>query len=119
MIFEVVKTKQATLLSIDTCLKLKLVAVGEHVSRVEDRTKDNINAIINEYVDVFTGLGCPPSECNIEIDTTVSRKVMYALNDELMIKSEVLAAQGAITKVETPTQWILSCLAVRKANKRL
>lgn len=121
LIFEVVKTRHATLLSLDTCLKLDLIAVSEHVSLVEDRTND-IDAAITEYADVFTGLGCLPSEYNIEIDTTVApvqnrpRKVAYALKDEFLKKIEALEAQGVIAKVETPTQWISSCLAVRKAN---
>ncbi|RLJ22814.1 hypothetical protein DJ031_00215, partial [bacterium endosymbiont of Escarpia laminata] len=44
------------------------------------------------------------------------RKVAYALKDEFLKKIEALEAQGVIAKVETPTQWISSCLAVRKAN---
>ena len=44
------------------------------------------------------------------------RKVAYALKENFEKKIGELEKQGVIAKVETPTEWISNCIAVRKPN---
>ena len=64
--FEVVETKHATLLSLDTRLKLHLITVNEHVHLVDSAQEVDVNALLQEYDDVFTGLGFLPGDTACE-----------------------------------------------------
>ena len=54
--FQVVETKHCSLLSLDTCLHLNLLSVNEHVHLVNTRQYRNVDAMLEEYTDVFSGL---------------------------------------------------------------
>ena len=69
--FDVVETKNATLLSLDTCLKLHLITVNEHVHLMDSAQEIDVNALRQEHVDVFTGLGCVPGEYSIVLDKAI------------------------------------------------
>ena len=120
--FEVVETKHATLLSLDTCLKLQLITVNEVVHLVDSSPKKDVNVLPQEYDDVFTGLGCLPGEYDSSIDRTIQpvqnrlRKVAYALKEDFVKKISSLEEQGVIARVDGPTPWISNCLAIRKPN---
>ena len=60
LMFEVVEIKNATLLSLDTCLQLQLIAVGEEVHLVDEQAENKVEALIKEYEDMFNGMGCLP-----------------------------------------------------------
>ena len=55
LMFEVVKTKNATLLSLDTCLQLQLISVAEEVHLVDEQAEKKVEALIKEYEDVLNG----------------------------------------------------------------
>jgi len=122
LMFELVETKHATLLSLDTCLQLDLISVKESVHLIEEQSETNVENVITKYADVFTGMGCLPGEYDIIIDKDVPpvqnrpRRVAYALKDDFQKKIIELEKQGVIAKVDTPTPWISNCLAVRKPN---
>ena len=122
LMFEVVQNKNATLLSLDTCLLLQLIAVTEEVHLVDEQAKKIVEALIKEYEDVFNGMGCLPGVYDIVIDKDVPpvqnrpRKVAYGLKEDFEKKIGELEKQGVIAKVETPTAWISNCIAVRKPN---
>ena len=86
--FEVVETKNATLLSLDTCLQLQLIEVAEEVYLVDEQAEKEVEAIIKEYEDVFNGMGCLPGVYDIVIDKDMPpvqnrpRKVAYALKED-------------------------------------
>ena len=87
--FDVVETKHATLLSLATCLKLHLITVNEHVHLMDSAQEIDVNALRQEYVDVFTGLGCVPGEYSIVLNKAIPpvqnrpRKVAYVLKEDL------------------------------------
>ena len=122
LMFEVVETKHCSLLSLDTCLRLNLLSVNEHVHLVNTHQYRNVDAMLEEYTDVFSGLGCLPGEYDIVVDNSVKpvqnrpRKVAYALKDDLQKKITALEDQKVIAKVDIPTPWISNCLAIRKSN---
>ena len=110
--FEVVETKNDTLLSLDTCLQLQFIAVTEEVHLVDEQAEKKVEALIKEYEDVFNGMGCLPGVYDIVIDKDMPpvqnrpRKVAYALKEDFEKKIGELEKQGVIAKVETPTAWI-------------
>ena len=52
--FQITKTKNMALLSLDTCIKLGLLSINDNVHLVDnaDTTKD-FNKILEQYSDVF------------------------------------------------------------------
>ena len=48
LMFEVVETKNDTLLSLDTCLQLQVIAVGEEVHLVDEQAEKKVEALIKE-----------------------------------------------------------------------
>ena len=111
LVVEGVETKNATLLSLDTCLQLQFIAVAEELHLVDEQAEKKVEALIKEYEDVFNGMGCLPGVYDIVID-----KVAYAHKGDFEKKIGELEKQGVIAKVETPTAWISNCIAVRKPN---
>ena len=61
--FELLKTQQHSLLSLDTCVELQLLTYEtESVCIAEANHWVTKELILQEYADVFTGLGCFPGE---------------------------------------------------------
>ena len=50
------KTLHCSRLSLDTCLHFNLLSVKEHVHLVTTRPYRNVDAMLEEYTDVFSGL---------------------------------------------------------------
>ena len=129
--FQVVTTKvaQKPLLSANTCQKLNLLTVNtEDANEAVHMTKEVVGGltkeqILEDYSDVFTGLGQFPGEHHIEIDPTVRpvqhqpRRVPVALKAELKEKIDSMVKQKILRKVEEPTPWISSMVAVKRPNK--
>ena len=107
--FEVVETIHCSLLSLDTCLHLNLLSVNKHIHLVNTHQYRNVDAMLEEYTDVFFGLG----EYDIMVDNSVKPvqnrpcKVAYDFKDDL---------QKVIAKVDVPTPWISNWLAIHKSN---
>lgn len=114
--FKVIQGDQRPLLSGKTCQALGMIKI------------DTVNAtqpidLIDQYKDVFEGLGCLEGDYHIELDPTVlpvqhvPRRVPVALKEQLKIKLDSLVAQGIITPVTTPTPWISNLVAIKKPGK--
>jgi len=79
--------------------------------------------LIEQYADVFQGLGCLDGDYHIELDPSVSpvqhvpRRVPVALKQQLKEKLDSLAAQGIIQSVSSPTPWISNLVAIKKPGK--
>ena len=77
--------------------------------------------ILNEYGDVFDGIGCFEGEYHT-LDSTVppvvysQRRVPVALSEPLKQELDTLIQQGIIAKVERPPDWVNSCVCVTKPN---
>ena len=81
------------------------------------------NTLIEQYNDVFKGLGCLGNEYHIDVDKSVipvqhvPRRVPVAMKELLKQKLADLTKQGIITKVEEPTPWISNMVAIKKPGK--
>lgn len=121
--FYVMKTTNHSLLSMDTCLKLDLLAVNqEYVNLVNTANPVELNTILNDFSDVFSGLGCLPGEYEIKMDNSVkpiqnpTRKIPISMKNDVKKKIDSLVSKGVLEKVEHPTPWISNMVAVRKPN---
>ena len=81
--------------------------------------------VVEEFPDVFTGLGCMAGSYHIELDDTVApvihppRRVPYSLLDKLKKKLEELEGKDIIQKVDRPTPWVNSLVIVEKRDGSL
>lgn len=125
--FYIVDTDQTALLSAEACELLGLLTVNT-VNSVDILTKDSYepltrSQLLDDYKDVFEGLGSFPGEYKIETDPSVRpvqhqpRKVHQAMKREIHTKLKDLENRGVIKKVTTPTDWISSMLIVKKPGK--
>ena len=142
--FHVVKSNGPTIIVLPTCGALKLVTlnysmnIGPTAERDTDTTADvptyttrpkgdeTAKAhILNEYADVFDGIGCFEGEYHITLDSTVPpvvhspRRVPIALREPLKEELDTLIQQGIIAKIDRPTDWVNSCVCVTKPNGKL
>ena len=79
--------------------------------------------LVEQYNNVFKGLGCLGDEYHIEEDKSVvpvqhvPRRVPVAMKERLKQKLSELTKQGIITKVEEPTSRISNMVAIMKPGK--
>ncbi|XP_044163404.1 uncharacterized protein K02A2.6-like [Acropora millepora] len=79
--------------------------------------------ILNEYSDLFQGLGCIPSEHTIKVYPSIPavvyppRKVPVALKDKIKAELDRMEQIGVIVRQTEPTDWVNSMVAVVKSNK--
>ena len=124
LIFEVLETKHCSLLSLDSCLELHLLSYEEEsVCLAEARQKVSKEQVLQEYGDLFSGLGCLPGQYHIELDPERApvqnrpRRVPYKMRKAVEEKLANMEKAGIIAKVETPTDWISNMTAVWKPGK--
>lgn len=115
--FKVMHGDQRPLLSGATCEALGVIKIDP----VHQATQ--AMDLVDQYADVFEGLGCLEGEYHIEVDPSVSpvqhvpRRVPVALKQQLKEKLDNLATQGIIQPVTTPTPWISSLVAIKRPGK--
>ena len=121
IMFNVVKTKQAPLLSSQTSIELGLIKVCENVSKLEE--VEVAEEMVEEFKDRFTGLGCLPGKYQMDVDTTVKpvqhapRRVPVPLKAKLKEKIKDLEKRKIIAPVKKATPWISSMISVLKPDK--
>ena len=96
--------------------------------KVEQIGLNNINevqqkpAILNDFRDVFEGLGCVEGEYTIKLKANSQptiqpqRNVPLRLRDKLKATLDNLEEKDIITKVEEPVNWVRNLVIVEKAN---
>jgi len=116
--FKVIDGDQKPLLSGTTCMELGLITVHAMCNVTDKSTK-----LIEQYHDVFKGLGCLEEEYHIDVDNTiitvqhVPRRVPVAMKEPLKHKLTELTKQYILAKVEEPTPWISNTVVIVKPNK--
>ena len=96
--FFVAAVESPPILGLSACQELNLVKRVESVAQVP-LTKEEV---VEEFPDVFTGLGCMAGSYHIELDDTVApvihppRRVPYSLLDKLKKKLEELEGKDII-----------------------
>ena len=95
---------------------------GTPVQQTDVLTKDKI---LNEYADIFDGLGRMGGQLHLRVDETVSPTVMSPRCLPIAVKGKVkeelahLENAGVLKKVEEPTDWVSSMLVTAKSNGRV
>ena len=132
--FNITEDDLAPLLSYSTCIGLGLITINDcdspsSFSSLEDTPSVGIAVtvgianLLEEYKDVFEGLGDLPGEYHIVTDSTVlpvvhpPRRVPAALRNQIKEKLDEMVASGILAPVTEPTEWVSSMLVIVKPNK--
>lgn len=81
--------------------------------------------MIQNYQDVFEGLGCLPQECHITVLPDVKpkidaqRRIPFKLHKQLKDELDRMEKMQVIERVIKPTKWVSSIVIVEKPNKKL
>ena len=84
--------------------------------------KTDTDPILEEYNDVFQGLGKLEGQYRIVTDESIKpvvhppRRLPVAITEQVQRKLEEMAVYGIIRKVNQPTDWVSSMLAVSKPS---
>ena len=115
--FEIVKGCQ-NVLGLKTITDMKLVKRIDALSTTE--------AIIEEYADVFTGLGCVTNTLHhIKLDPAHTpvvhppRRVPAAMRQKVKDELERMERLEVIERVHEPTDWVNSMVTATKSNGKL
>lgn len=120
--FNVVNGDYQPILSLHTSIALGIVTLAD-CDVLSLAISPQSNTILEEYKDVFEGLGELPGEYKIVTDETVKpkvhppRRVPVAVRPKIKEKLDELVQRNVITPVTEPTEWVSSMLAVIKPNK--
>lgn len=121
--FLVTKKFYQPILGLDACLnKLKILSSLDETGSV---LKLDCTDLLNEYSDVFEGLGKLPGRHKIVISensipiVVPSRKVPFAVQDKLKLELDRMVKMGVITKVTEPTDWVSPLVIIHKKNGAL
>ena len=92
----------------------------------EDRIQQTqAKKIVEEYADVFKGLGCLDGDYRIQIDSSVALvvhppwKVPFALKERLKAELDRMETIRAIKKVTKPTEWVSSIVIIEKKDGKI
>ena len=113
---------QPPLLGLRACQELSLI---KFVRTVDTAHVNSPNSILDEFNDLFEGLGELEGEHHNEINPEVKpvihppRKVPFTLLPKLKQELERMEQLGAIEKVDQPTEWVNSIVIVEKPDGNL
>ncbi|XP_057709985.1 uncharacterized protein K02A2.6-like [Corythoichthys intestinalis] len=120
--FIIVPRDVQAILGLSACERLHLV---KRVF-VVDRQKETVyEQLMEEYKDLFQGLGCLPGEHTIRVDKSVPpvihpcRKVPFALQKQLKAELDNMESLNVIKEIDEPTEWVSSLVVVDKKNGKL
>ncbi|KAK2713261.1 hypothetical protein QYM36_009211 [Artemia franciscana] len=124
--FHVVNTDRKPILSRKTSQNMKLIKFILNVQNEPATSmKPETARILEEYEDVFEGVGKLPGKCKIHLKEgavpTVQppKRVPIALQEKLKEELDRLEVMGIIEKTTTPTEWVNSIVVVQKPNGSL
>ena len=112
VLFQVVQGNLPPILGRKDCARMELI------SRIDEVSTD----VMEEYPDVFEGLGKIPGKYHITVDESVApvvhapRRVPHALKEKLKRELKSMEKKGIIRKVRDnePTDWVNSLVVVPK-----
>ena len=111
------------ILSKQTMLDMNLIQIldSDHLSVV----KIDSDPLLDEYADVFEGLGKLAGQYEITVDETIKpvvhppRRLPVAIVERVQRKLEEMTTDGIIEQVNQPTDWVSSMLVVSKRLMKL
>jgi len=111
--FEVIDSSAPPILGLQALDALDLVR------RVENVTS---TCVLEEFPQVFEGIGCVAGEHRIKVDDSVqpvvhaARRVPVALLDRVKAQLQSMENDAIVTRVDEPTPWVNSMVIVEKSN---
>lgn len=122
--FFILKEYGCPLLSCRQSLLMGVVTQEKQtISHVD--TDESAKSIVQEFSDVFTGIGNISKEYHIELEPDAvpvihpARRLPVAMHDKVKQELERMEAAGIITPVDEPTSWVNSMVVVPKANDKV
>lgn len=113
--FYIVDTQAPPVLGLQACLYMDLIKLVLSVTAPIDK-----QTIMEEYRDVFKGIGLFPGECHIHIDPAATpvvcplRRTPLALRSRLKEELQHMEDTQIIAKVIEPTEWVSALVIVEK-----
>ncbi|XP_053400458.1 uncharacterized protein K02A2.6-like [Mercenaria mercenaria] len=116
--FHVVDTQSPPLFGFQTSIDFGLVKLAHAVTSNYVSSPLNKTAVLNEYSQVFKGIGSIPGQCSIYLKHVVHppRRIPVALRDKCKKELDKMEKLGVITKVSEPTEWVYSMVTVQKKS---
>ena len=117
--FQVVDLDVFPILGRDTCSNLGLIVRVMNI----DTDAGSRSSIVEEFRDVFTGLGCVQSNYHLYTDPTVEpavdppRRIPHAIRDQVKEELDRMVKIGVIKPQKEPTPWVNSMTIVKKKDK--
>ena len=113
---------QPPILGLPSCEKMNLI---RRIDAVQSTAVPQLPPIVGEFMDVFTGLGKLPIEHDIRLLTGANRidpvvcaasRLPFRLEERVFKKLEEMVADGIITPVKEPTEWVSRMMVVGKPD---
>lgn len=126
--YYIVANNVKPLLGLESCLQLGLISINQGVDKIGVNVVDRVQQksdILDEFEDVFQGLGCVDGEYEIQLDKSVppiiqgQRNIPMRLTDKLKSTLNNLERQGVISKVDEPVDWVSNLVIVEKKDGSL
>ena len=118
--FHIVDTSAPPVLAMKACRDLNLVKIVMAVSEDKGKLDKDCQSIMEEYADVFQGIGEFPGECNFRVDPDITpvvcppRRIPIALRSRLKDELDSMENNNIICKVTEPTDWVNALVVVEK-----
>ena len=104
-------------LGLNACLRLRLISLLCAINSPDGR--ESVKGI-DDYADVFQGLGKFPGTHSIQVDPSIPpvvnppRRVPIALKDKLKVELDRMEELEVVKPVDEPTDWVNSLVVVEK-----
>lgn len=131
--FFIIEEKRQPLLGLVGIEELMLIKRIEEIGSTKNESKENSEKIglkkcaeiIDDYEDVFRGIGCTKRVYKIKLKDNVEptiarcRKIPIALHNKVKKQLEEMENQGIIKRVEEPTEWVHPMVVIEKSDGNL
>ncbi|UYV83268.1 K02A2.6-like, partial [Cordylochernes scorpioides] len=118
--FIVADVEAQTLITGDTCENLEILRRINHINTDEMKLCSETQKILEQYHEVFQGVGLINSECKIYTKPEYSpvqvppRRIPTSLGAEVQSELEKMVKQGIVTKIYHETEWSHPMVVVKK-----
>lgn len=128
--FYVTRVKKSSILGLNSCVKFEIVTLHRDVNiqstcNVVSVLNQNYDKLINQYQDIFKGIGKIGKPYHIELKQNIKpvinpvRKVPFALQNQFKQLLQDLVNKEIIERVNSSTDWVNSFVLVKKSDDSL
>jgi hypothetical protein len=124
--FYIAENHEQPILGLDSCLKFDLLSVvEENICAVQPTPTVTQEFVLQEYSDLFEGLGALPGEVHLDIDPSVrpvqlpARRLPEPIKEKVRLELKQMCRDGVIEPVNEPSAWISALLVTTRADGRI